>query len=57
MSLSNNRLPAGWQLTTTLVTDNSSKVTGFAFSIAQPNGTVLNSPTVTLGSLDSQMGA
>ena len=41
VSLSNNRLPAGWQLTTTLITDNSSNVTGFAFSIAQPDGTVL----------------
>ncbi|MGA9274805.1 MAG: hypothetical protein WBV67_15090 [Candidatus Cybelea sp.] len=45
VSLSNNRLPAGWQLTTTLITDNSSNVTGFAFSIAQPDGTVLNPPT------------
>jgi hypothetical protein len=50
--LANNRLPKGWQLTTTLVTDNNSKVTGFAFSIAQPDGTVLNSPVVTLQSLN-----
>lgn len=48
VSLSNNRLPAGWQLTTTLITDNDSNVTGFAFSIAQPDGAVLNSPTLPM---------
>jgi hypothetical protein len=48
VSLSNNRLPAGWQLTTTLITDSSGNVTGFAFSIAQPDGTVLNPPTLPM---------
>jgi hypothetical protein len=46
--LPNNRLPRGWQLTTTLATDHGGNVTGFAFSVAQPNGTVLNSPALTL---------
>jgi hypothetical protein len=55
--LPNNRLPQGWQLTTELVTDNSSKVTGFAFSIAQADGTVLNSPSLTLESLNSSFGS
>jgi len=48
VALSNNRLPRGWQLTTTLATDHGGKVTGFAFSVAQPNGAVLNSPALTL---------
>jgi hypothetical protein len=46
--LPNNRLPKGWTLTTTLATDHSGNVTGFAFSIAQPGGTVLNSGPLTL---------
>jgi hypothetical protein len=46
--LPNNRLPRGWQLTTTLATGPGGNVTGFAFSVAQPNGTVLNSPALTL---------
>jgi tectonin-like protein len=53
VSLANNTLPKGWQLTTTLVTDANSNVTGFTFSIAQPGGTVLNSPTVMLTSLNT----
>jgi hypothetical protein len=39
------------------VTDRSSNVTGFAFSIAQPNGTVLNSPTLTLLSLNTSVAS
>ena len=52
VSLPNNRLPSGWQLTTTLATDGHGNVTGFAFSIAQPDGAVLNSGTLTLQSLN-----
>jgi hypothetical protein len=55
VSLANNVLPKGWQLTTTLVTDQSSDVTGFAFSIAQPDGTVLNPAALTLQSLNSSV--
>jgi hypothetical protein len=50
--LPNNRLPKGWRLTTTLVTDSNSNVTGFSFSVSQPDGTVLNSPELTLLSLN-----
>ena len=57
VSLPNNRLPAGWQLTTTLVTDDTSTLTGFAFSIAQPDGTVLNSPILTLLSLNASVSS
>jgi hypothetical protein len=46
--LANNRLPKGWQLTTTLANDKAGNVIGFAFSVAQPNGTVLHSPALTL---------
>ncbi len=54
VSMPNNRLPAGWQLTTTLVTDSSSqKLTGFAWSITQPDGAVLRSPTLTLEGIRS----
>jgi hypothetical protein len=55
--LPNNRLPSGWQLTTTLTADSSGKVTGFAFSVAQPNGTVLNAPVQTLQSINSNVVA
>jgi len=48
VALPNNRLPRGWQLTTTLATDHGGNVTGFAFSVAQPNGAVLNSPALPL---------
>jgi hypothetical protein len=50
----NNILPKGWQLTMTLLTDpnNNNNVTGFTFSIAQPDGTVLTSPPITLLSLN-----
>jgi hypothetical protein len=51
--LTNNRVPKGWQLTVSLVTDHSGNVTGFAFSIAQADGTVLNSPTLTLTDLNT----
>ncbi len=56
--LSNNRLPAGWQLTTTLATDasNNNKVTGVTFSVTQPNGTVTDSGLQTLASMDSSIG-
>jgi hypothetical protein len=46
--LPNNRLPKGWQLTTTLTTDSSNRVNGFAFSVAQPDGTFLNAGPLTL---------
>jgi hypothetical protein len=54
LPITNNTLPKGWQLTMTLLTDpnNNNNVTGFTFSIAQPNGTVLNSPPITLLSLN-----
>lgn len=55
VTLSNNRLPAGSQLTTTLISDSSGKVTSFAFSIAQPGVQVLNSPTLTLQSTNSSV--
>ena len=52
LPLPNNRLPSGWQLTTTLATDkNSGNVTGFAFSVAQPGGPGLNVPVQTLQSI------
>lgn len=51
--LSNNVLPAGWQLTTRLATDSAGAVTGFSFSVAQPNGFVLNSPAMTLQGIRS----
>jgi hypothetical protein len=50
--LPNNRLPSGWQLTTTLATDGTGKVTGVTFSVAQPNGTVVSSGLVTVQSLN-----
>jgi hypothetical protein len=52
LPFTDNRLPKGWQLSMTLLTDNDKNVTGFTFSIAQPNGTVLNSPAITLLSLN-----
>jgi hypothetical protein len=53
-----NSLPSGWQLTTTLATDpNSGNVTGFTFSVAQPNGTVLNSGPQKLLGLTSKVVA
>jgi hypothetical protein len=53
VSLQNNRLPKGWQLTTTLVADSNGTVTGFGFSVAQPDGTILNPPAKTLLSLNT----
>jgi hypothetical protein len=54
--LTNNRLPSGWQLTTTLVTDKSSgNVTGFACSITEADGTVHNWPVQTLESLNTNV--
>jgi hypothetical protein len=57
LPFTDNRLPKGWQLTLTLLTDpnNNNNVTGFTFSIAQPDGTVLNSPSITLESLSSNV--
>jgi hypothetical protein len=50
-ALSNNRLPRGWQLTTTLSTDQGN-ITGFAFTVAKPDGTVvLKSPSLALESI------
>ena len=49
----NNVLPSGWQLTTRLATDSNGHVTGFSFSVAQPNGTVLNSPAMSLQNLNN----
>jgi len=49
-----NRLPKGWQLTMNLLTDRNSNVTGFKFSIIQPDGTTLTSPAITLLSLNDK---
>jgi hypothetical protein len=38
-ALSNNRLPSGWQLTTTLTTAQGN-ITGFAFTVTKPDGYV-----------------
>jgi hypothetical protein len=48
VSLTNNQLPKGWQLTTTHANDHAGNVTGFAFSVAQADGTVLSSQSLTL---------
>ena len=53
VAVSNNVLPAGWQLTTRITTDSAGTVTGFSFSVAQPNGAVLNSPAMTLEGIRS----
>jgi hypothetical protein len=55
VSLPNNILPKGWQLTTTLATDKNNNVTGFAFSIVQADGSTLNSGLLTLQSLNGSV--
>ena len=57
VSLPSNRLRRGSQLTTTFTTDHSGNVTGFAFGIALPGEAVLDSPTLTLLSLNSSVKA
>jgi hypothetical protein len=55
--LTNNTLPAGSQLTTTLTTNPSNKVTGFAWSITRQDGTVPQSPPQTLLGIDPSITA
>jgi hypothetical protein len=52
VALSNNVLPAGWQLTTTLITDSATgNVTGFAFSVTGGGRTLLAPAPFTLTGL------
>jgi hypothetical protein len=59
ISLSNNRLPSGWQLTTSIATDknNHNVVTGFTCGVTEANGTVHNWPAQTLEGLNSNVKA
>ncbi len=52
VALNNNVLPAGWQLTTTLITDSATgNVTGFAFSVTGNGRTLLSPSPFTLTGL------
>ena len=56
ISLSNNRLPSDWQLTTSIATDqnNRSIVTGFTCSVTEANAAPFhNWPAQTLEGLNS----
>jgi hypothetical protein len=51
----NNLLTTGYQLTLTLLNNAAGAVEAFFFSMVQPNGTALNSPAITLESLNSSV--
>jgi hypothetical protein len=57
LPLKNNRLPAGSQLTMSLVTNGSGAVDGFSFSMSVPGAGSINSPVITLQSTVSQVTA
>jgi hypothetical protein len=48
-----NVLPKGWQITLRL-TNTNDNLSGFNYSVAQPNGTVFNSPQYSLTSLQGE---
>jgi hypothetical protein len=50
----NNVLPAGSVVTATLTTGDDDNITGFQFTVSQPNQPTLNSPVVAVTSIDNQ---